>query len=61
MKVLYINSNPKPIDQSFGLRLGRHFLNELSNQDENIEIETINLYEENIPFIDADVLDAWGN
>jgi FMN-dependent NADH-azoreductase len=60
MKVLYINSNPKPMDQSFGLRLGRHFLNELSNQNENVEIETVNLYEENIPFIDADVLDAWG-
>jgi FMN-dependent NADH-azoreductase len=60
MKVLYINSNPKPIDQSFGLRLGRHFLNELSNQHENVEVETVNLYEENIPFIDADVLDAWG-
>lgn len=60
MKVLYINSNPKPLDQSFGLRLGRHFLNELSNQNEKIEIETVNLYEENIPLIDADVLDAWG-
>jgi FMN-dependent NADH-azoreductase len=60
MKVLYINSNPKPIEQSFGLRLGRHFLNELSDQNENLEVETVNLYEENIPFIDADVLDAWG-
>ncbi|MBY6037859.1 NAD(P)H-dependent oxidoreductase [Fictibacillus nanhaiensis] len=60
MKLLYINSNPKPMEQSYGLRLGRHFLNELSDQNSNIEIETINLYEENIPFIDADVLDAWG-
>jgi FMN-dependent NADH-azoreductase len=60
MKVLYINSNPKPLDQSFGLRLGRHFLNELSNLNDNIEVETVNLYEENIPLIDADVLDAWG-
>ncbi|MFC0189704.1 FMN-dependent NADH-azoreductase [Fictibacillus aquaticus] len=59
-KLLYINSNPKAIDQSFGLQLGRHFLEELLAQNPGLEIETINLYDENIPLIDGEVLDAWG-
>lgn len=58
-KVLVINSNPKPTEMSFGLRLGEHYLTALQ-ADADVQIERVNLYEENIPLIDGTVLDAWG-
>ncbi|MFC7370158.1 FMN-dependent NADH-azoreductase [Fictibacillus iocasae] len=59
-KLLYINSNPKAMEHSYGLQLGHHFLEELLKKNPEIQIETINLYDEVIPFIDGEVLDAWG-
>lgn len=58
-KVLVINSNPKPTEMSFALRLGEHYLTALQ-ADADVQIERVNLYEENIPLIDGTVLDAWG-
>ncbi|MGC4377908.1 FMN-dependent NADH-azoreductase [Fictibacillus sp. Mic-4] len=59
-KILYINSNPKAVDQSFGLQLGQHFLEEWLKNEPDAEVETVNLYKEDIPLIDEVVLSAWG-
>ncbi|TCS96446.1 FMN-dependent NADH-azoreductase [Hazenella coriacea] len=59
-KVLYITANPKAESESFSLRLGQAFLNqykELNPQDEIIELD---LYNTDIPNIDADVFQGWG-
>ncbi|UHA72375.1 NAD(P)H-dependent oxidoreductase [Paenibacillus sp. 481] len=58
-KVLVVNSNPKPTDLSFSLRLADHYLQELQSQS-NVEVERIDLYSEEVPLIDGTVLDAWG-
>ncbi|MCY9514964.1 FMN-dependent NADH-azoreductase [Paenibacillus apiarius] len=58
-KVLVVNSNPKPNEISFGLRLGEHYLASLQAAAD-VQIERVNLYEENIPLIDGSVLDGWG-
>lgn len=59
-KVLFITANPKAEEASFGLKTGRAFLDaykEASPQDEIIHLD---LYKEEIPLIDADVLSGWG-
>lgn len=59
-KVLYITANPKSEAESYSLRLGKAFLTqykELNPQDEIIELD---LYEADIPNIDADVFQGWG-
>lgn len=58
-KVLYVTANPKAEDKSFGLQVGRRFIEEykaLNPQDQVTEIE---VYEDNIPLIDRDILTAW--
>jgi len=54
MKTLYINANPKEEKDSIGLVVGSYLLNQIKN-----DIEVINLYEDNVPLIDSDVLSAW--
>jgi len=59
-KVLYIVGNPNAEEQSFSLQVGKAFLDayrEAAPQDEIVVIDT---YAVDIPFIDADVLGAWG-
>lgn len=58
-KILYINGNPQAEELSFSGRVGKYYLNQLNNSDNNVSIDLLNTYEEEIPFIDADVLDAW--
>ncbi|TCS96447.1 FMN-dependent NADH-azoreductase [Hazenella coriacea] len=58
-KVLYITANPKKERESVCLQVGRAFLNtyELINPlDEIIELD---LYHEEIPFLDEDVFQGW--
>ncbi|WP_027415619.1 FMN-dependent NADH-azoreductase [Aneurinibacillus terranovensis] len=59
-KVLYITANPKPIDLSYSLQLGDHFLAEYRKHNPNDTIEHVDLYKVDVPFIDGLVLGAWG-
>jgi len=57
--VLYVTANPKSIQQSVSLQVGKAFLNtyELTNPlDDIIELD---LYREEIPLLDHDVFNAW--
>ncbi|MBA4541341.1 FMN-dependent NADH-azoreductase [Thermoactinomyces daqus] len=59
-KVLYITANPKPIDESFSLRVGKAFLErykEIRPEDEIVELD---LYKTEIPYIDEEVFSGWG-
>ncbi|AMA74085.1 MULTISPECIES: FMN-dependent NADH-azoreductase [Aneurinibacillus] len=58
-KVLYITANPKPVEASYGLRLGETFLKAYQQHNPTDTIERLDLYKEEIPFIDALVLNAW--
>lgn len=57
-KVLYIVSNPKPIDKSVSLKLGREFIQEYQEENPNDEIIEIDLYQTEIPELDSEVLNV---
>lgn len=59
-KVLYITANPKKVENSFSLWAGEEFLKNYKQNNPEDEIRKIDVYAENIPLIDADVLNAWG-
>lgn len=59
-KVLYITVNPKPVSESFSLQAGEAFLQEFRAKNPQDEIITLDLYKEDIPYIDADVFSGWG-
>ena len=59
-KVLYITANPKPIDQSYSLTVGKIFLDTYRQTNPNDEIVIIDVYNDPIPIIDGVVLGAWG-
>lgn len=59
-KLLYVTANPKAIEGSSSLTVGKEFLEtyrELNPLDEIIELDLYNTY---IPAIDQDVMNAWG-
>lgn len=55
-KVLYVTANPKSVDQSYGLRLGKYFIEQVKNKNVNVIIEHVDLFKADIPFVDAEVL-----
>ncbi|GKS09850.1 FMN-dependent NADH-azoreductase 2 [Paenibacillus chitinolyticus] len=57
-KILYVTANPKSVDQSYGLRLGKYFTEQVKTKNGNVLIEHVDLFKEDIPFVDADVLSA---
>ncbi|HAQ07979.1 MAG TPA: FMN-dependent NADH-azoreductase [Bacillus bacterium] len=59
-KVLYITAHPLTEEQSFSLATGKAFIETYKEQNQSDEIIHLNLYKENIPHIDADVLGGWG-
>ncbi|KLV32344.1 FMN-dependent NADH-azoreductase [Priestia megaterium] len=59
-KVLYITANPKSIENSVSHRVGQAFLQAYRHSHTNDEIREINLYEEDFPTIDNDILNGWG-
>ncbi|GMB09601.1 FMN-dependent NADH-azoreductase [Thermolongibacillus altinsuensis] len=59
-KLLYITANPKTEDQSFSLSVGRAFLNAYKQQNPQDEVVELDLYQTDIPYIDADVFSGWG-
>ncbi|MGG1554264.1 FMN-dependent NADH-azoreductase [Paenibacillus ferrarius] len=58
-QVLYITANPKSIESSVGHRVGQAFLKAYRETHANDEIEKINVYEEDFPILDGDILSAW--
>lgn len=57
--VLHIWANPKPKSESYSLRLAQAFIEryrQLSPRDEIIDLD---LYQQDIPFIDGEVLRCW--
>ncbi|OEH92458.1 FMN-dependent NADH-azoreductase [Bacillus solimangrovi] len=58
--VLVVKANPKETEHSFSLRLTESFLNEYKQVNPNDEVIELDLYKQGVPFIDADVLSAWG-
>ncbi len=59
-KVLYITANPKPVEQSFSLSVGRTFLDAYRQESPQDEIIELDLYKIDIPYIDVDVFSGWG-
>lgn len=59
-RVLYITANPKPVEESFSLRTGKAFLEEYQKVNPQDEIIPLDLYNLDIPLIDADVFTGWG-
>lgn len=57
-KVLYIVSNPKPIEKSVSLKLGREFIQEYQKENPNDEVIEIDLYKTEIPELDSEVLNV---
>jgi FMN-dependent NADH-azoreductase len=59
-KVLYITANPKPVAESFSLRTGKAFIEEYKQLNPRDEVIHLDLYQIDIPMIDADVFTGWG-
>ncbi len=55
-KVLYIISNPKPIDKSVSLKIGRDFIEGYKKENPNDEVVEIDLFKTEIPELDSEVL-----
>ncbi|WP_278246074.1 FMN-dependent NADH-azoreductase [Clostridium hydrogeniformans] len=58
--VLYIKGNPSDEMDSYSLSVGRDFINKYKEINPNDEVVEVNVYEDNIPMIDKDVLKGWG-
>ncbi|MDU5950941.1 MAG: NAD(P)H-dependent oxidoreductase, partial [Paenibacillus macerans] len=58
--VLYITAHPLDSQSSFSLAVGEEFIEAYRQANPADEVIHLNLYQENIPQIDADVLHGWG-
>lgn len=61
MKLLYITVNPKPEGESCCLTIGRRFIERVTQEDPEMQVEELHLYNENIPEIDFQVVTDRGN
>jgi FMN-dependent NADH-azoreductase len=59
-QLLYITANPKTEANSYGLKVGRAFLDAYREVNPEDEVIHVDVYQQAIPLIDADVLSAWG-
>ena len=59
-KLLYVKVNPKQDADSYSARLAGGFLEAYQESHPQDEIITLDLYKEDIPFLDVDVFSAWG-
>ncbi|WP_088041973.1 FMN-dependent NADH-azoreductase [Bacillus sp. EAC] len=59
-KLLYITANPNATENSFGLSVGEAFINEYKQVNPTHEVVHFDLFKENVPMIDGNVLEAWG-
>ncbi|MDI4648975.1 FMN-dependent NADH-azoreductase [Cohnella hashimotonis] len=58
--VLYITAHPLDPQESFSLAVGKEFMEAYRKANPNDEVVHLDLYKENIPQFDADVLRGWG-
>ena len=58
LKVVYIIANPKRSGKSITRELGNYFVDKLRDKYTNCDVHTINLYDEGIPFITEEYIDA---
>lgn len=59
-KVLFVKGNPKGVDQSYSLRLGKSLLEAYQAANPGAQVTELDLYEDHIPLIDEDVMNGWG-
>lgn len=59
-KLLYITANPKGIEKSKGLQIGEAFLEAFRDARPDAEIKHLDLFEADIPKMDADLVSARG-
>lgn len=59
-KLLYITAHPLDENRSFSMAVGKSFIEKYKVLNPSHEIIHLDLFKENIPFIDADVFAAWG-
>ncbi|WP_339830497.1 FMN-dependent NADH-azoreductase [Paenibacillus sp. FSL R7-0272] len=58
--LLYVTAHPGNPETSYSLSAGEQFLQAYRESHPQDEVVHVDLYQRNIPHIDADVLDAWG-
>lgn len=58
--VLYITAHPLEPQESFSLTVGKAFIESYHEANPTDEVVHLDLYKENIPQFDADVLRGWG-
>ncbi|WP_183586999.1 NAD(P)H-dependent oxidoreductase [Paenibacillus rhizosphaerae] len=58
--VLYITAHPLNPEESYSLAVGKEFIDAYREANPTEEVVHLDLYKENIPQIDADVLRGWG-
>ncbi|WP_128896513.1 FMN-dependent NADH-azoreductase [Longirhabdus pacifica] len=59
-KLLYVTANPKSPDTSYSLSVGQTFLEAYKAEHAQDEVEILDLYETEIPYIDGHILSGWG-
>ncbi|GAA4706962.1 FMN-dependent NADH-azoreductase [Brevibacillus fulvus] len=58
--VLYITAHPNDETQSYSMAVGKAFIDEYKAAHPDDQVIHLDLYKENIPYIDADVFSGWG-
>jgi FMN-dependent NADH-azoreductase len=59
-QVLYITAHPHDETQSYSMAVGKEFIEAYKEINQNDEVIHLDLFNENIPAIDADVFSGWG-
>ncbi|ARK29594.1 FMN-dependent NADH-azoreductase [Halalkalibacter krulwichiae] len=59
-KVLYITAHPHDETASYSMAVAKAFIDTYKQVNSDHEIITIDLYKEEIPYIDVDVFNGWG-
>lgn len=59
-KLLYITANPGTEERSYGLQVGRKFVEEYKTANPEDLVVEIDLFDSFIPTIDRDMMSAWG-
>ncbi|WP_027701742.1 FMN-dependent NADH-azoreductase [Metaclostridioides mangenotii] len=58
-KLLYVTVSPLKGEKSKSMNVGDHFLNEWKANHPNDTVETLDLFNGDIPFLNQDIFDAW--
>jgi len=57
-KVLYVTANPKEVEDSYSLTVGREFIEEYKRNNPGDEVTTIDLFHLDIPNVDKEVAEV---